>query len=56
MNFPNIGTIPNFDKKLSTMRKYEISCSIIIQSLTQLKSMYKDEWEVLVDNCDTVLF
>ena len=54
--FANIGTIPEFDKKLSTMRKYEISCTIILQSLSQLKAMYKDEWEVLVDNCDSFLF
>jgi len=54
--FANIGTIPEFDKKLSTMRKYEISCTIIIQALSQLKSMYKDEWEVLIGNCDTVEF
>lgn len=40
--FANIGTIPEFDKKLATMRKYEISCSIIIQALSQLKAMYKD--------------
>lgn len=54
--FANIGTIPEFEKKLSTMRKYEISCTIILQSLSQLKAMYKDEWEVLVDNCDSFLF
>lgn len=54
--FANIGTIPDFDQKLSTMRKYEISCTIIIQALSQLKSMYEKEWEVLVGNCDTVQF
>ncbi len=54
--FANIGTIPEFDKKLATMRKYEISCTIIIQALSQLKAMYKDEWEVLVGNCDSLLF
>lgn len=37
-----LGTIPDFPQKLSTMRKYEISCSIIIQALSQLKAMYKD--------------
>lgn len=54
--FANIGTIPDFCEKLSTMRKYEISCAIIIQSISQLKTMYKDDWEVLVDNCDSKLF
>ena len=38
------------------MRKYEISCTIIIQALSQLKSMYKDEWEVIVGNCDSLIF
>lgn len=50
------GTIPDFSQKLATMRKYEISCTIIIQALSQLKAMYKDDWEVLVGNCDSLLF
>lgn len=54
--FSNIGEIPNFDKMLSTMRKYEISCTIILQSLTQIKAQYKDIWETLVGNCDTIVF
>lgn len=54
--FANIGTIPDFDTKLATMRKYEISCSIILQALSQLKARYKDEWEVLVGNCDSFFF
>lgn len=54
--FANIGTIPEFSQKLATMRKYEISCTIIIQALSQLKAMYKDDWEVLVGNCDSCIF
>ena len=54
--FANIGTIPEFSQKLATMRKYEISCTIVIQALSQLKAMYKDDWEVLVGNCDTQVF
>lgn len=54
--FANIGTIPDFPQMLSTMRKYEISCTIILQTLSQLKALYKDEWEVLTGNCDTYLF
>lgn len=54
--FANIGTIPDFPQMLSTMRKYEISCTIILQTLSQIKAMYKDEWEVLVGNCDSFLF
>ena len=42
--FANIATIPDFSQKLATMRKYEISCTIIIQALSPLKSMYKDDW------------
>lgn len=54
--FANIGTIPDFEKKLSTMRKYWISCSIILQALSQLKARYKDSWEVITGNCDSTLF
>ena len=38
------------------MRKYEISCTIILQALSQLKALYKDDWEVIVANCDSMLF
>lgn len=54
--FANIGSIPEFSQKLATMRKYEISCTIIIQALSQIKAMYKDDWEVLLGNCDELLF
>ena len=54
--FANIGQIPDFTKKLATMRKYEISCSIILQNLAQIKAMYKDDWEGLIGNCDSFLF
>ena len=49
--FSNIGEIPDFDKMLSTMRKYEISCTIILQSLSQIKAKYDKIWETLVGNC-----
>lgn len=54
--FANIGQIPDFTKKLSTMRKYEISCTIILQNLSQLKTLYKDDWEGILGNCDSFLF
>ena len=54
--FANIGRIPDFCEKLATMRKYGISCTIIIQALSQLKAIYKDEWEVIIGNCDSLLF
>lgn len=54
--FANIGQIPEFTKKLATMRKYDISCSVILQNLAQIKTMYKDDWESIVGNCDSFLF
>ncbi len=54
--FANYGQLPEFPQKLSTMRKYEISCTIVLQALSQLKGMYKDEWETIVSNCDSMLF
>lgn len=54
--FSNIGTIPEYPKKLATMRKYRISCTIILQNLAQIKSLYEDDWETLVGNCDTLTY
>jgi type IV secretion system protein VirD4 len=54
--FANIGAIPSFDKLIATIRSREISATIVLQSLTQLKTLYKDSWEVIVGNCDTNLF
>ena len=54
--FANIGQIPNFDKLIATIRSREISASIILQSQTQLKAIYKDAAEIISDNCDSVLF
>lgn len=54
--FANIGIIPNFEKLLATMRSREISANIIIQNISQLKTIYKDSWETIIGNCDTFLF
>ena len=54
--FANIGQIPDFTKKLATMRQYEISCTIILQNLAQIKTMYKDDYESIIGNCDSFLF
>lgn len=54
--FCNIGQIPDFDKKLATMRKYGLSCSIIVQNLKQLEEMYDKKTEGLIGNCDSILF
>lgn len=54
--FANIGTIPRFEELLATMRSMEISANVIIQNLSQLKKMYKDSWENVLGNCDSLLF
>lgn len=54
--FSNIGQIPKFDKLIATIRSREISASIILQSQSQLKSIYKDAAETILGNCDTMLF
>ena len=54
--FANIGQIPDFNQKLATIRKYEISCSIILQAISQLKEIYDKKWNTIVANCDTKLF
>ena len=54
--FANIGQIPQFDKLIATIRSREISASIILQSQSQLKAIYKDAAEIISDNCDCTLF
>ena len=54
--FANIGQIPNFDKLIATIRSREISASIILQSQSQLKTIYRDAADTIVGNCDSTLF
>ena len=54
--FANIGQIPQFDKLIATIRSREISASIILQSQSQLKALYKDSADTILGNCDTTLF
>lgn len=54
--FANIGEVPEFPSKLSTMRKYNISATIVLQDIAQIESMYKDDWKTLVGNCATKVF
>ena len=54
--FANIGQIPKFDKLIATIRSREISASIILQSQSQLKAIYKDSADTIVGNCDTTIF
>ena len=54
--FANIGQIPQFDKLIATIRSREISASIVLQSKSQLKTLYKDAADTIEGNCDTTLF
>ena len=54
--FANVALPDEFDKLLSTMRSREISVSIILQNLAQLKALFKDTWESIVGNCDELLY
>lgn len=54
--FANIGQIPKFEKLIATIRSREISASIILQSQSQLKAIYKDNADTISGNCDTTLF
>lgn len=54
--FANFGRFPNFTETLSSVRSREISMDIIIQAISQLKALYKDEWETIFNNCATLLY
>lgn len=54
--FANTGKIPQFSEKVATIRKYEISVTIIVQSLQQMKNLYKDDWETITGNCDNTIY
>lgn len=54
--FANIGQIPDFEKLIATIRSRNISANIILQTMSQLKSIYKTDTETIAGNCDTTLF
>lgn len=55
--FPNIGSIPDFTKKLSTIRSRDLRVAVIFQNVAQLQNRYPDGlWEEIIGNCDTQLF
>lgn len=54
--FANIKQIPQFEKIISVIRSRGISASIILQTKSQLKSLYKDNAETIEGNCDSLLF
>lgn len=54
--FANVALPDDFCSLLSTMRSREISCIIIIQNLAQIKALFKDTWETIPGNCDTLIY
>ena len=54
--FANIPTIPDFEKKVATIRKYEVSVTIILQSLSQMQKLYEKDWENIIGNCDNTVY
>lgn len=54
--FANIGQIPKFEKLIATIRSREMSASIILQTQSQLKAIYRDHADTIIGNCDTSLF
>ena len=54
--FANVATPENFVKILAVARSRNISCDIILQNISQIKSKYKDDWETIIGNCDSSIF
>lgn len=54
--FANVSLPDDFDKILSVMRSREVSVSIILQNLAQLKALFEKQWESIVGNCDQLLY
>lgn len=54
--YANVGNIPEADKKISTARKYNISVTIILQDISQLEKMHKEEWKTITGNSSTAIF
>ena len=48
--------LPGFTRELATMRSRSIAASVIIQNMAQIKELYKDSWETIPGNCDTILY
>ena len=54
--FANIGQIPDFDKVIAFVRSMGMSLNVILQNMAQIKAKYEKTWEVIVGNCDSLLF
>lgn len=55
-DFPENGKIHDFPRLLLSMKKYDISCSIIVQNIDQIRAMYKDMWQTLIRNCSMQVY
>ena len=54
--FANIGTIPDFEKIIATIRSRGISAVVILQSIAQIKAKYKETADTIMENCDSLVF
>lgn len=54
--FANIGTVPAFDEKLATMRKYNIAATVVLQNISQIEAMYQEKYRTIIGNCSTNIF
>lgn len=52
----NVAQPDSYPKVLATCRSYNIGINIIVQNIQSIKALYKDEWEGIIGNCDTLLF
>ena len=52
----NVAQPDSYPKVLATCRSYNIGLNIIVQNIQNIKALYKDEWESIIGNCDTLLF
>ena len=52
----NVAQPDSYPKVLATCRSYNIGINIIVQNIQSIKALYKDEWEAIIGNCDTLLF
>lgn len=55
-DFANIGRMPEFDQNIAEMGKCEISVTLIVRSLAQIRNLYKDDWPDIVGNCATTIY
>ena len=55
-DFASLGVLPRFQMKLPTMHKYGLSVMLCVNSLAQIKTLYPEDWEIIVGNCMTFAY